>query len=396
MSVRKRIWTTRTGEEREAWIVDYTDQSGERHIETFNKKRDADARHAEVKVDVKAGVHVAPSKSVTISEAAALWLAGVEPKIERATHVDYKGHVDRFISPNLGKVKLSDLSSPMVRAFEDKLREKCKQRRDGSKSSEAMVKKVMTTLGTLVADADERGLVARNVVHDLIRSRKGKKSHEKRHKPKLKVGVDIPTPEDVAAIIANAKGRWRPIFIVAAFTGLRASELRGLRWEDVDLKAKELHVRQRADKFKALGRPKSHAGERTVPFGSYVANTLKEWKLQCPKGELGLVFPNGKGNVEDLVNIVKRGLIPAVVAAGIVKDGKPKYTGLHALRHFYASWCINRREDGGLGLLPKNVQERLGHSSITITYDRYGHLFPRSDDSREIDAAELRVVGSAT
>ena len=63
---------------------------------------------------------------------------------------------------------------------------------------------------------------------------------------------------------------------------------------------------------------------------------------------------------------------------------------MHVFRHFYASWCIDRN------LPPKVVQERLGHSSITITYDRYGHLFPRGDDAKEIDAAELRVVGSAT
>jgi integrase len=270
----------------------------------------------------------------------------------------------------------------MVRAFEDKLGETC---------SEAMVKKVLTTLGTLVADAQERGLVARNVVHDLIRSRKGKKNHEKRQKAKLKVGVDIPTPEEVGAILEAAKtvckGRFRPIFVVAAFTGLRASELRGLRWEDVDLNRNELHVRQRADRFRAIGRPKSQAGERTVPFGQFVANTVKEWKLRCPKSELGLVFPNGKGNVEDLVNIVKRGLIPSGIEAKLVKDGTAKYTGMHVFRHFYASWCIDRN------LPPKVVQEQLGHSSITITFDRYGHLFPRGDDAKEIDAAELRVVG---
>ncbi len=90
-------------------------------------------------------------------------------------------------------------------------------------------------------------------------------------------------------------------------------------------------------------------------------------------------------------NIVKRGLIPAGIEGTLLlKDGKPKYTGMHVFRHFYASWCIDRN------LPPKVVQERLGHSSITITYDRYGHLFPRGDDAKEIDAAELRVVGSAT
>jgi hypothetical protein len=61
------------------------------------------------------------------------------------------------------------------------------------------------------------------------------------------------------------------------------------------------------------------------------------------------------------------------------EEGAPvkaaKYTGLHALRHFYASWCINRVVDGGLELPGKVVQERLGHSSIVMTMDVYGHLW---------------------
>ncbi|MEK1855411.1 MAG: hypothetical protein AAAC48_26990, partial [Phyllobacterium sp.] len=69
-----------------------------------------------------------------------------------------------------------------------------------------------------------------------------------------------------------------------------------------------------------------------------------------------------------------------------------KYTGFHAIRHFYASWCINRREDGGLALPPKMVQERLGHSSITLTMDTYGHLFPRNDDGEELAAAEQALL----
>ena len=72
----------------------------------------------------------------------------------------------------------------------------------------------------------------------------------------------------------------------------------------------------------------------------------------------------------------------------MASDGRAKYTGLHAFRHFYASWCINRRADGGLELPGKVVQERLGHSSIMLTMDVYGHLFPRGDDSAELAAAE--------
>ncbi len=383
MSVRKRKWVTRSGEEREAWIVDYADQQGERHIETFDKKKEADARHAEVRVDVKAGVHVAPSKSVTVKQAGASWIKAAEAHgLERATIKQYREHVDQHIAPFIGAIKLSDLSAQVVRKFEDRLR--------GEGRSPAMVRKVLTSLGSLLADAQEQGLAARNAVRDLRRNRRrGKELHaEKRQKGKLKIGADIPAPDEIKAILAHTKDRWRPLLVTAVFTGLRASELRGLRWTDVNLKAGELHVRQRADRFNEIGKPKSAAGERTVPFGRLVANTLKEWKLACPKSDLDLVFPNGLGKVEGLANIINRGLVPAQVLAGVASQGKAKYTGMHALRHFYASWCINRPADGGLGLPPKVVQERLGHSSITMTYDRYGHLFPRGDDAKELDAAE--------
>jgi len=99
----------------------------------------------------------------------------------------------------------------------------------------------------------------------------------------------------------------------------------------------------------------------------------------------------------------------AMIQAGLTvaatdKDGKPivdergkpvlaaKYTGLHALRHFYASWCINPRQDGGLELPPKVVQARLGHASIVMTLDTYGHLFPRGDDGAELAAAEKALL----
>jgi len=81
--------------------------------------------------------------------------------------------------------------------------------------------------------------------------------------------------------------------------------------------------------------------------------------------------------------------------AGIVdKDNMAKYTGLHALRHFYASWLINSKEDGGQGLPPKVVQDRMGHSTLAMTTDTYAHLFPSGDDLKEIQAAESALVGT--
>jgi integrase len=266
-----------------------------------------------------------------------------------------------------------------------------------------------------MSDAMERGLASRNPVREM-RAKRGtgrEKAQEKRQKGKLKIGVDIPTREEAKAFVAALTGRWRPVLLTATFTGMRASELRGLRWQSVDLDKRQIHVVERADRFNDMGRPKSAAGERFIPIPPMVANALKEWKLACPKikieeqGEtryvLDLVFPNGSGKIESLANIINRGLVPMMIAAGVAIDsgevdekGKPilkaKYSGMHALRHFYASWCINRKEDGGLALPPKVVQERLGHSTIAMTLDTYGHLFPRGDDADEMAAAEASFL----
>ena len=94
----------------------------------------------------------------------------------------------------------------------------------------------MVSLGSLVSDAQERGLATRNPVRELrgARRRGKERQADKRQKGKLKVGVDIPTREEIKAIVGAAQGRWRPIIIMAVFTGMRSSELRGLRWSDVD------------------------------------------------------------------------------------------------------------------------------------------------------------------
>jgi integrase len=75
------------------------------------------------------------------------------------------------------------------------------------------------------------------------------------------------------------------------------------------------------------------------------------------------------------------------------ESGQPRY-GFHSLRHYYASWCINRKADGGLELPLKNVSVRLGHASIQITADTYGHLFPSQDDGAELDAAERAIFAT--
>ncbi len=109
--------------------------------------------------------------------------------------------------------------------------------------------------------------------------------------------------------------------------------------------------------------------------------------MAFPQAPHDLVFPNGRGNVENLGNIHRRGFGALQIACGIVKDdGKPKY-GIHALRHAAASLFIEQ------GLTPKRVQAIMGHSSIQMTFDTYGHLFPSPDDDQAaMEQIEARLI----
>ena len=398
MSVRKRAWTNSKGEAKEAWVVDYVDQAGKRRLKTFKRKKEADAFETKTRFEVSQGTHTPDSVSVTVADAADRWLETCRANgLEASTIDSYEQHIRLHINPFLSRIKLSQLTAPMVRDFEDRLSrgDPAPGETQGKARSPAMVRRIITSLSTMIGDAQERGLVARNVVNDLrSRRKRGKQAqHKARHNGKLKVGVDIPSPEEIRAFMAALDGRWRPILVTATFTGLRASELRGLRWADVDLDKRELHIRQRVDKRNVAGPPKSGSSRRTIPLPPIALNTLREHRL-ASKNRDGLVFPTGTGRPEYHGNIVNRGLIPAWVSAGVVNsDGSAKYTGLHSLRHFYASWCINRKADGGLELPAKTVQERLGHSTIAMTLDTYSHLFPQNDAHTEFAAAEKALLG---
>jgi integrase len=374
MSVRKRAWTTRSGEAREAWVVDYSDQEGTRVLKTFDRKKDADAYHDTVRQDVRRGVHTTPSKSPTVAEAAQAWLKRVEAEgRERGTLAQYRQHVNLHILPRIGRYKLAHLTPARVEAFRDEL---------VANLSRPMARKVLTSLKSMLKVGKHAHVAADVSV--------GRSARRER---RLEVGRDIPSPAEVKRLIAATgdNPRMRALLLTAALCGLRASELRGLRWSDVNLKHSEVHVRQRADRYNAIGVPKSVAGTRTIPLAPEVMAALKVWRLACPKGELDLVFPSAVGTIQYHRNMLDT-LAPVMVAAGVVRGGKPKY-GLHALRHFFASWCINRRADGGRELPAKVVQGLLGHSSIVMTLDRYGHLFPRGDDRAELAAASGALLG---
>jgi integrase len=376
MSVRKREWTTRLGEHKEAWVADYVDGTG-RHIRTFEQKKKADAFAAKTKVDINAGTHVALDSDMTVAEVADKWLKHVEAQgRERSTVRFYRKHVTHHIVPRIGSVKLTKLTFKGVEHFRDSLII------GDNKLSRALASKVWVSFKSMLKNVHCSHLAGNLQVSRPKRS-------------KLEVGRDIPTPDEVRRLIGAAASKpLQCMFLkVAALTGLRASELLGLRWSDVDLKTNEIHVRQRLDtRYREIGLPKSESSTRTIPFGADLALALKQWKMACHKGELNLVFPTRAGTFLGYRNFTKA-LTPTFKAAHLVdKAGKPKYSP-HALRHFFASWCINPKDRGGRELPPKVVQAWLGHSSITMTLDIYGHLFRDSSDRAEVTASERALLG---
>ena len=269
MSVRKRTWKTADGEGREAWLVDYFDQAGKRRAQTFDRKKDALEYHATVKVDVRQGLHTPQNKGTTVAEAAEDWISFVElEKRERSTVTQYRQHVALHIVPRIGREKLAKLTTPRINAFRDDLL---------ANLSRAMAKKVLTSLKSLLRDAKRRGNVAQNVALDVsIKA-------DKRSKKKLKVGVDIPTTDEIRLITHAATGKDRPLLLTAIFAGLRSSELRGLRWSDVDLKKGELHVRQRADRWNAIGKPKSEIRRSRDPARADRAQRAEGVEARLPE-----------------------------------------------------------------------------------------------------------------
>jgi integrase len=215
-TIRKRRW--RTGdEERVAWVVDYVDQTGKRRLKTFETKRAAEAWSIEALHEVKAGTHTPASISITVAECFQRWIDHCErEQLEFSTLRQRRQHMRLHVEPFLGAVKLSALTRPRLRQFDDALRDNGR--------SPAMRRKVLTNLGSAIGFAMDNGLVAQNVAHRF----KVRRSDRDAGGP-LKAGVDFPTKAELKAMLDNVGDKHRGFICVLIFTGMRASEIRGLR-----------------------------------------------------------------------------------------------------------------------------------------------------------------------
>jgi integrase len=303
-------------------------------------------------------------KSKTVNDVAEIWINRCMLEgLERATVRAYRSHHHLHIKPRIGDRDIVSLTVPELVEFRDELL---------ADSSPAMVKKVVGSLRSIFAEAMERGMVDRNIARDF------KLPKSSRHDP----DKIIPKKVQIKLLLEKVPDRYKAFFYTAVFSGLRASELRGLRWSNVDLDTKVIRVREKADRFGEFGNPKSKTSRRDVPMGPMLEQVLLEWKTVCPEGEHGLVFPNGKGNVENHSNIYNRMFSPLMHECGLVDGVGRRLFSFHALRHAAASLFIDQ------GMSMKRVQALMGHSSITMTYDVYGHLF----DDLEADLENMAQI----
>lgn len=390
-SVHKRSWTGPDGKPKAAWRLCWTDPNGTRRKRTFKTKGEADRERVRIEGRLAAGIIDGDGKPGTVLDAANAWLADFEQlcragKREDDTLRAYRIHVRRHLEPYaIARVRLDRLAGPDCRAYADALE---------AALSPAMARKVFTSLRQLLKFAIERGALATNPALSVSIRTAGTRGDDPDER------VSIPTKAELAALLQAAadridldddKGRSLAMVRVLLFAGLRASELRGLPLVGgCQLKGRDgaaIKVRQRADRWNRIGRPKSRAAYRTVPIGPETAAAIQAWAPHVPPGEMGLLFPTGDGTAESYANIWNRIWRPLCRDAGLTDPAptadnpaawSPRY-GLHHLRHAAISlWIENGRN-------AKTVQKWAGHSSIKVTYDLYGHLFP--DNARDGSAA---------
>lgn len=378
-TVKKRTWTSAKGEIKEGWRVAYTDNTGKRRFKQFEKKRDADAYRIKAEGEVSLGIHTADAASITVAEACDIWVKkGIAEDLEWGTIKQRKELCNLHIKPLIGTEKLSRLKMPNIEAFRDSLIET---------RSRIMAHKVTRALSSVLIEAMRQGLVAQNVASDVTVKMRGRDEAR----------IEIPDKAvlrsmlDAAMRLDNEHPETYPLILLAISAGLRSSELRGLRWPDLDLKAQTLTVRQRADQRGILGKCKSKAAYRTIPIAAAVVTALKAWRLRCPPSDLNLVFPNEAGRPIFPNNLREVRWLPVLKAIGAAtdtgkKDRKGRKVwdlkwGLHDLRHACASRWIKQKID------LKRLTTWLGHSSVAITLDIYGHLIKDEEEDAAIVAA---------
>jgi integrase len=193
----------------------------------------------------------------------------------------------------------------------------------------------------------------------------------------------VASPGEAASLLVALPDSERALWATAFYAGLRRGELRALRWVDVNLGSSEISVERSWDQVKGPLDPKSDAGQRTVPILGALRDHLLEHKLATGREGEDLVF--GRTAALPFVpSSIRSRAIASWDTANVREEKRAEGSGgkpaslepiaLHEARHTFASLLIDA------GVNAKAVQEFMGHSTITMTFDTYGHLMPGARD----------------
>jgi len=320
-------------------------------------KEDAKRLQREILIQLDRGTYIQPGK-VTVADYLRQWLMEyAKPKLSPRGFERYRDIINKHFIPEFGDIKLVDLRAEHI--------QKHYQDIQAADLSPATVRYHHAVMHKALATAIKRGLLSRNVAD----------------------GADIPKlshqefetwdRDEVTQFLKAAKdSQYYPLFHTALYTGMRRSELGALRWSDIDFLYSQISVSRSLHHLKdgsyVLSQPKSEKSRRTVAMSPTGILVLREHKAQqeAAYATIGaqlqdddLVFTNSKGK-PIRPNTVTRAWITMAKKAGV------KVIRFHDARHSHATLMLRDN------IHPKIVQERLGHSSIAITLDRYSHVSP--------------------
>jgi integrase len=285
----------------------------------------------------------------------------------------YRQRYRTHIAPTLDRKRVQDVRAEHIAAIYAKQR--------GNGIAAWTISGTHTILSGLFRFALSRGYIATSPLDRLSRIEKPQQV-SKREARRL-------SDEEIRSLCEAATPTYRPIISTLAWTGMRVSEALGLRWQDVDFDASEIHVQGQLTEDGTIKRPKTKAGTRTVPMLPVVEQELREHrKTQLARGLVGsdrLVFTTQTRRPLNRHNVRNKGIVVAADKAGLHAEGATKIT-THDLRRTFISHLIL-----GLGLDPVRVSKIAGHSNVSVTLDRYADEF---DKAMHKDDLQARIAAS--